>query len=698
MNRTFKVTSPDGAIVEVEAPDSASDNDLIALAQSKLAAQPTPATSTEKFLASGAGRFLKGQKDVLDAGAQLLPRGLSAITSLGGLAPNRVSDWLDSEVKRLDTDIQDSEREYQTARFKAGQSGFDGMRTAGSITSPANYGLGRLLPIKSATTLGRAGQGLLTGGVTAPLVTPVTDTSDTSFAMQKGGQALSGAVGGAIFAPIAGKVVDVVAPRLKALQARFTNPEVLGARASLETDAAISKALRDAGIPEGEVGADVIQGLRQQVLEAFKGGQRIDAAAQLRANDFKAQGLPALRGQISRDPAQYSRDLNMRGIEGVGEPIQNVLTAQNQGITSGLSKYGGTNAMEPFQAGEMFNASLKALDDRLSSEVSSAYRNARASSGKDWDVPIVSMAQRVQNIVDDFGVGGEKNAVPTAIYNRLKTFGVVGDGMTQRKAFNYEEADKLLKQINAHDDGTNGSIGALRAAVKDALTEGGGEGDPFAVARRMAGARFKLLDAIPALESAAKAKNPQELSRLSDDFVKKHVVNAKVADLRKLAEVLPDEAKQEAKRQIASVIYRGAFRNNITGDKAASPAGLQDALRQIGSDRLKVFFSPDEIAELQRLSRITGYANTEPAWGTVARGGNPGGVLFGGLARLGGIGGRVATTLPIINATQNSLRAQAAVTPSVPKAANLTSEEVAQIAGLLGGGSAAFGGLLAPRP
>lgn len=695
--KDYEVEAPDGAVYKVRAPEGTPPADLIRMAQDQRAAQPAPATTGEKLLASGAGRYIKGLKDPIDAGAQLLPRGLSAVASGFGFFPNRVSEFLDKEAASVDAGIKESEQQYQAARFKDGQTGFDGARLFGNILNPATLALARMSPQGAATTLGRAGQGAVAGVLGGVAATPVTDTSELSFGMQKLGQGVAGAAGGAIATPVLGKVIDLVAPRIKALQASVTNPEILGARASLETDQAMRRVFAEMNIDQQNIPKQVMDKLRADVLASFKQGQKLDAAAALRKMDFDAQGVPALRGQITRDPAQFSRDMNLRGIEGVGEPIQGVLTTQNRKITQDLSMFGGPAAAEKFPAGEAMTASLAKFDDELSSTVTRAYRNARASSGKDWEVPLGGLSSDVQSIVDDFGVGGEANAVPSAIYNRLKALGVVGDDMTQRKVFNYEEADKLLKQINSHmKGGNNGSLGALHGAIKKAILEGGGEGDPFAPARKLAAERFKLLDAVPALKAVVDGRVAP------DDFVDRFIVNGKVKELQRLAKILPADDLTEAKKQIARVIYEGAFRGNAAGDKAASPAGLQDAMKKIGTDKLKVFFSQAEIDELNRITRLTAYANSEPAWGTVARGGNPGGVLLGGIARLGGAGAAVGKALPLVRdlgeAGSRSLRASAALNTQVPKRTNLTPEEVAAISGLLGVTGVSAGGLLAPRP
>lgn len=695
--KSFEVEGPDGSVYKVNAPEGTPPADLIRLAQAQQAAQPQPATTGEKFLSSGVGRAIKGLKDPIDAGAQLLPRGLSAVSSGFGLMPNRVSEFFDKESASVDSGIKESESEYQLARWKDGQSGFDGARLAGNVVNPATLALARISPQGAATTLGRATQGGLGGFLGGVAATPITDTADMSFGAQKLGQGIAGAAGGAIATPLLGKTIDLLAPRIKSMQASVTSPQILAARANMETDEALRRVFIDMGIDRQNVPEEVMMQLRKQVMDSFKKGQRLDGAAALRKMDFDEQKVPALRGQITRDPSQYSQDMNLRGIEGVGEPIGKVLTSQNQKITQDLAKFGGTKAAERFPAGDAMTASLAKFDDEFGKSVSRAYKNARASSGKDWDIKTGGLSSDVQSVVDDFGVGGEKNAIPSAIYSRMQSLGIVGDGMTQKKVFNYEEADKLLKQINAHmKGGENGSLGALHGSVKRAILEGGGDGDPFAPARKLAAERFGLLDAVPALKAVVDGKVAP------DDFVARYIVGGKVKDLQRLVKIMPDQDMEEAKRQIAKVIYEGAFKGNATGDKAASPAGLQSAMKAIGTDKLKVFFSQSEIDELNRITRLTAYANTEPAWGTVARGGNPGGVLFGGIARLGGAGTAVGRSLPMIgaglDAGSKSLRASSALNTQVPKAADLTADELAKLSGLLGVVGVGAGGLLAPRP
>jgi len=76
-------------------------------------------------VAAPSSGFLMGIKDPISAGAQLLPRGLEQVTSLGGLAPNPVSRFFGSEAQRVDEMVRAEEAAYQQQRAAQGETGFD---------------------------------------------------------------------------------------------------------------------------------------------------------------------------------------------------------------------------------------------------------------------------------------------------------------------------------------------------------------------------------------------------------------------------------------------------------------------------------------------------------------------------------------------------------------------------------------------
>jgi hypothetical protein len=697
--RTFTVQAPDGNSYQVRARQDATDAELIQMAQAQATMRPIekkPATFGQAALASPLGAFARGSKDFIDAGAQLLPRGVSFVASAGGMLPNRVSEWADSEATRVDSMNREGNRTYEDARFATGREGFDGFRFAGNVVGPGGVGVARAMSraapaAATASSLARAKTGAI-GGVVGGLMTPVFNTDETSFGMQKAGQVLAGGVGGGVASPVLGKVIDKLAPLAKRITASFASGDAISRQASGQVDDAISAVLAESG---ADISPAVRQQLTKQVNESLKKGQLLDAASALRKMDFDAEGLPALLGQVTRDPKQFSTERNLFGVDGIGDDIRNVLRTQNSGINAKLSRLGGTSAAEPFRAGEDMIGGLSKVDEQMAASVRSAYRNARASSGKDWDIPMQGLAQDAAEVIDNFGVGAERNALPSAIAAKLKDFGVVGDpGMTQKRVFNFEEADKLLKQINSHaSGGPNASLDALRAAVKRSMLDAGeNAADPFALPRKMAAERFKLMEAVPALKAAADG------SVAPDDFVRRYIIDGKTKEVQRLASLLPAEARTEAKKQLAAKIYRDAFGENLAGDKAVRPEMMAKALRNIGTDKLKAFFNAQEIEQLQRIARISAYVGSDPVASAVSRGSNTGGALFNQLGRLPGMSGTVSMAQALSRPFVQGSEASRALRATVPQVANLTPNEIAAASGLLNATGFAAGGLLAPSP
>lgn len=139
--------------------------------------------------------FLMGLKDPISGGAQLLPRGLEQLTSLGGYAPNIVSKFFGDEAARVDAMVKQEEAAYQQSRAARGEEGFDTSRLAGNILNPANLGVasGVTRMMGSAPTLAKAvGTGVATG-----VLQPVTDTEDfgTEKAIQAGVSGVGGVLG-----------------------------------------------------------------------------------------------------------------------------------------------------------------------------------------------------------------------------------------------------------------------------------------------------------------------------------------------------------------------------------------------------------------------------------------------------------------------------------------------------------------------
>lgn len=139
--------------------------------------------------------FLMGLKDPISAGAQMLPRGLEYLSSLGGYSPNIVSKFFGDEAARVDAMIKAEEEKYQQGRQQRGEEGLDLSRIAGNVINPVNLAAGA----GAARVLGAAPKiAQVAGtGAAAGVLQPVLNTEE-GFAAEKARQAGLGAVGGVV--------------------------------------------------------------------------------------------------------------------------------------------------------------------------------------------------------------------------------------------------------------------------------------------------------------------------------------------------------------------------------------------------------------------------------------------------------------------------------------------------------------------
>ena len=182
--------------VSYELPDGLSQEDALARIKSSL--QPEPTQTEAQAPSSG---FLMGLKDPITAGAQMIPRALGAVASLGGIKPNSLSDLLYREAKRIDEMAKAEEQSYQAQREKAGESGFDVARLGGNILNPASLvpaaRVAQLARARGLSNVGQAVAGGAVGGAMQPVV------GEGTFGEQKAEQVALGGVTG----PIGEKVV-----------------------------------------------------------------------------------------------------------------------------------------------------------------------------------------------------------------------------------------------------------------------------------------------------------------------------------------------------------------------------------------------------------------------------------------------------------------------------------------------------------
>lgn len=180
-----------------------SDSDIDEIAMSIHQQQQPQQAEAEAPITSG---FAMGLKDPISAGAQLLPRGLEYVTSLGGTTPNPVSRFLGSEAARVDEMVKQEEQAYQAQREG---DGVDWARLGGNVVSPANLAIGARAA--GLVSKGKPLTQAIAAGAASGAAQPVLDTDN--FGGEKLKQAGAGAIGGVV----GKKVTDITGRALNPL-------------------------------------------------------------------------------------------------------------------------------------------------------------------------------------------------------------------------------------------------------------------------------------------------------------------------------------------------------------------------------------------------------------------------------------------------------------------------------------------------
>lgn len=648
-----------------------SDTEIITHLRPAASTFNQPATDSQKLLASPPMRLAKGLKDPVDGAAQMVMEGINkAVEFVSPVAKfqaqqggRRATDYIDQAMDKIggpDTFLGDvlgirsanvspkelaaNNAEYEAARTATApidpqtgkrDPGFDAMRLAGNVLSPVNAGINKVLPgPRVAETMGQIARRGAVAGAAGAAAQPVMGDN---FAAEKAGQVALGAGGGAVLGPILAKVGDSAGRLVQRWRnssgAVNVTPERLQQllRQQLEAD----------GIDLTTIPDHVFQGLSDDVRAALARGRQLDPTAALRQRDFDALNLPSLQGQITRNPAQWQREFNLAGVEGVGEPLQAVQAAQSQGIANRFQA-GARGAQDRFAAGQMLGDQLRAANETAENNVRTAYQAFRQSTGRDLEVPLQGLAQDYATTLRDYG-----EAIPGAVRRQFEELGLLSG--KQMRGMSIEDAERLTKVINKHygspDRAVRGSLDELRRAVQRSIvdaadtsaTGAGAEAASLASdARALAAGRFQTIEQTPALRSAIQGAEP-------DDFVRKFIVGGKVNEIERMQSLLGADGREQVRAQTVAYLQNKAFGANAAGDGKAAQATFNQELLRIGRPKLEALLGKDGADEMYRIGRVLAYIKQTPEGATPNTSGT-GQMLTSMLGRTKGLKG-----LPYVN-------------------------------------------------
>lgn len=661
----YEVTSPDGKRWEVEAPEGATQDQVLAYAQQQFASQQKPAQqmSMQQPAAVQAGESMRSGLREIPRQAGLTGRyaleGIgSAFDLLGGPAAAIINN---TEIARLAGLPKISGQPFgNSARAIANAIGLpepEGatervIGDAARMVASAGTGAG------VASALGRGASGVAQNVAQRMAANPGTQAVSAAAAGGAGGSVRE--AGGGPWEQFGASLLAGVAAPLGMSAARNTFEAVANALKSRamptqELDARLSFELGKAGVSWQDLGAAVKMQLREDAKKAVVSGQPLDAAALRRLADYRNIGATPLLGDITQDPNILTQQRNLAkqlantpNFSGANLPnIDNANARRVISTLEGASK----STDDAFTTGQRVIGSVQARDAAMKAQESALYGAARDSSGR--ALPL----DRGAFLNEAFGNLAQNNKMaflpePVAkVLNQLGAGKVKVNGQEFDVPFDVNSIDQLKTMLATASRSTqDGNAKAAIKAVRDALENvqprapaaggqqlatqaqaaslragdtAGGALEAFDAARSFARSRRQWQESAKFIEDALGGASP-------DSFVKKHVIGADVGELSKLRDAFaksPDVLESVRKQLASHILERG----RTDGDTVKfSSAGMQDALKAIGDRKLSLFFSPDEIQQLRSAVNVGRYMQAQPI-GSAVNNSNTAGAVLGRL-------------------------------------------------------------------
>ena len=611
---------PKGATLEPQ-----DTNNAIPLPKGATLTAPAPSVSSQlKRQAGLTGRYLlEGGGSIFDLLAQPVRAGLNV-----AVVPPVVKG-----LNLLLPEQYEIPQNYQIPEMSIGQSAANivGLPTPQSglerIVSEASKGLtsvgtgGGIATLSKPTSL--VGQGIktaltesmpqqLTAGAGAGVGVQIAEEADAGT----GTKTLAGLTGALVAPRFTTTVTNPVSSISKTLTnaiKKATNPKQIDDT----VDNILSNTLRNNNIKFDDLSDNVLSSIRADVKEAVKINPNISDSALKRLVDYRITGAIPKQGTVSLDPALITQEKNIAklGANSQDPMAQRLARLENENNTillNNLNELGAAKALEPQLAGEKLFGKFKTIADRNDEIINSLYNQVKTSEGKFAKFDNKSF---YKNTMSDLKGGLKEEFLPSQIKTYLER---INKGDLELNV----ATSAQLKSIIAKSMRTptlDGNIKSALGVVRDNLESvplkpnqklGQQALDAEKAARNYTYQYKKLEESIPALKAIRKDVSP-------DTFFNKYVLKADTAQLQRTLQQADAETKQLIKDNVLGALKAKATNN--APDELAKVSGVQldKALKELGTKKLELLFSKDEIAKLKAIANVARYEQYIPTGAAV---------------------------------------------------------------------------------
>lgn len=506
-------------------------------------------------------------------------------------------------------------------------AGAGGLAGAASLASNAPGMVGQAASLLSSNLPQQ-----LTSAAGAGLAGGMSREAGGSPLMQGGAALLGGVAGGLVGQPAAN-----TAARLEESGRNFLRTGSLSNQPAIEQQVNIT--LQRAGVDLSGIPAQAQAALRRDVANALNTGAEVDPAAIRRLADFRTVGASPTRGMVSQNPVQITQEQNLAkiGANSSDEGLQGLALLQNRNNATFIDNLNrlGAGRGDPQQAGNAVVGSIVGRQNTLRNNEQALWDAARSSPG--YRQPIEA------NVVSQInGALGEEGLMPfmnPTISRYMEAF------MTGQQPFT-PQAYRNLQSMLSNEISKGGNEGAAARLARNVLERselrpitnprGIDYGNalvtqPVANAMQAADAApSQAIDAVNRARAATRAayafedSNPLVRSVLSDGsssdpmrIAQRFVIGGTPNEARMVVEQVGPNGVAPLRDAILSHLKEKAINGAADEFGKFSQSNYNKALQQIGQQKLGLFFSPEEVAQLQALGRVASAAQVQPVGSAV---------------------------------------------------------------------------------
>lgn len=671
---TYRITAPDGGVYEITAPDDATQEQVLAYAQANYAQAGRPATGTQPRAQRSIVGDLARQvgltgRYAMEGGAQLLDIPGAAIRGvLGGFG---VRSDLPSETAAKAADwlgLPKPETALERGVATATRGGFSAAVPAGLAAKAAQGTSGATRAVFAGLAENPAAQ--IGGGAAGA----ASAEAAKDAGMNEYGQLVAGVLGGTV-GGMAGNAAMKGAGWLgeKAAAAAGANPLPTSTPPRKMDDTQLSSVLRNRLSISGGDWDAIPANVQKSLMADIRKANRIDgldADAMWRLADFRALEVTPTRGTVTLDPVQITREKNMAKV-GASSNLANIQglaqveNANNNRLIQLLQGVEGGVETDPTTAGRRLAGDIQARRDALRSTEQAAWDAAKAAPG--YRMPMQA------HVLSDVNAALDDAGMMPFMDQRISSY--IQALQTHPDQFTPQAYRNLQSMLSGAMNGGGNEAHAARiardvlegATLKPAASQIPNPGNLPATARtaRQLRATDPLPgDAMSLIDQARRAtrnayafedSSPLVRSTLADAasadperIAKRFIIGGTADEAAQVARNLSPEGMQTVRNALATHIKRKALSGASDEMGNVSQKALNSAIQSLGPEKLLLFFTPDEVQQLQRLGRVASYMQVQPA-GSAVNNSNSGALMVGkGIDLLTGISSKI----PLLNIHQ----------------------------------------------